>query len=149
MCSKVSKIYICKEKGSPREALESAILEEEIGLVGDCYSGLGDKNRQVTILLSKDKKDIEENYKDRGICSKRFHENILIDNLILEDLSIGTKLKVGKSSLEITSIGKRCFSECELVKEQNICPLKRGAIFAKVIESGKIKVNDFVEICKY
>lgn len=146
MVGSLYKIYICRKKGEPRESVKIAKLEKDLGLVGDCHSGTGNSNKQLTILLAKDRKEIEENYKDKGICSKRFHETILIEGLKLKDLNIGSNIKIGKSTIEVTLIGKRCFAECELVKEQNICPLRKGAIFAKVIESGEIKEEDTVKI---
>ena len=148
MSGRLSKIYICKEKGKPRELAGIAILEKDFGLIGDCYSGSGDSNKQLVILLSKDRKDIEENYSNIGICTRRFKENLLIDDISLEEIKIGTKVRIGESTVEIKSLGKRCFAECDLVKEQSICPLKEGAIFAKVIQSGKIQVNDSVIVLK-
>lgn len=145
MSGKLLKIYISKEKGK-RESVKSAKLDTNLGLVDDYYSATGDRNRQLTILLSEDRSEIEQNYKDKGICSKRFHENLLIDRLGLGDLNIGANIGIGESIIEITLIGKRCFAECELVKAQNICPLKKGVIFAKVIKSGQIKEEDIVNI---
>lgn len=140
MKAKISKIYICKEKGTKREEVDLASLKKDIGLVGDCYSCGGNSKRQLTILLSEDKKNIEENFKDKGICLKRFHENLLIEGVSINELNIGHNIQLGNAIIEITSIGKRCFLECDLVKNENICPLKKGAIFAKVIQSGYIKV---------
>ncbi|AFS79887.1 MOSC domain-containing protein [Gottschalkia acidurici 9a] len=148
MLGRLSRIYICEEKGKPRELVEIAFLKEDFGMVGDCHSGTGNSNKQLVILLSKDRRDIEESYSNRGICTKRFKENILLDDISLEDLKIGMKVKIGESIVEIKSLGKRCFAECDLVKAQSICPLKEGAIFAKVIQSGKIKVNDSVTVLK-
>ena len=94
MTGRLLKIYISKEKGK-RESVTVAQLDTKLGLVDDYYSATGDRNRQLTILLSEDRSEIEQNYKDKGICSKRFHENLLIDRLELGDLNIGANIGIG------------------------------------------------------
>ncbi len=144
MAGRLSNIYISRKKGDDVELVSQASLDEKRGLIGDYKSESGDKNRQISILLNNDREDIDKNYKDKGLCIKRFHENLLIEGLVLSELRADTRLKIGESKIEITSIGKKCFKECELVKSEELCPLKEGVLFAKVIESGTIKVEDTI-----
>lgn len=144
MSGKLSKIYICRKKGNIEEAVSQANLDKEHGLIGDYKSESSDKNRQLSILLSKDRINIDKNYKDIGLCTRRFQENLLIEGFDLSELSLYTKLKIGESKIEIRSMGKKCYKECELVKNKKICPLKDGSLFARIIESGTIKLGDKV-----
>ena len=144
MDGRLSKIYVNREKGSPTESVSQARLDKYDGLVGDYRSKSSDKDRQLAILLDSDRQNIDENYNDRGLCTRRFLENILIEGFSSNQLAAHTILEIGESKIEITSIGKRCFEECKLVKNKEYCPLKEGTLFGKVIESGTIKVGDIV-----
>ncbi len=98
--------------------------------------------------------------KTNGLCLHRFHADFVID---LKGIKTGDLVEIcgrnkgdavepegdyeGVSSVsaedkqlktiekyEITSIGKRCFPECELLKETGKpCPLKDGVAFGKQI----------------
>lgn len=142
MTGELIKIYLCREKGSARKSVSQANLDYRHGLIGDYKSESGDKDRQLLILLDIDRENINSNYLDKGLCTRRFQENILIKGLNLNQLSVYTSFKIGKSKIEITSVGKKCFKECELVKSEEECPLKERVLFAKVLESGIIKVGD-------
>lgn len=142
---KVKWIFIKKEKSSKREKIEEAYFKKDLGLFGDIKSQGGDI--QVSILSFKDRDCIEKN-PSKAICMNRFHENITIEGLESVDLDLGHTLKIGETIVEITSVGKACFEECSLFKSGEKCLLSRGTIFAKVIESGKVKVGDNVDIIK-
>lgn len=144
MIGKLSSIYICKKKGAITESISQAFLNEKYGLIGDYKSESSDRNRQLSILLCKDRENIDKNYRNIGLCTRRFKENILIEYFDSSQLSPHTRLKVGESKIEITSVGKKCFKECEIVINKEFCPLKEGTLFAKVVEDGIIKVGDTV-----
>ena len=72
-----------------------------------------------------------------------FAENILIDTgIVLYELEIGQKMKVGECTLEVTQIGKECHASCEIRKITGDCVMPREGIFTKVITGGKIKAGD-------
>lgn len=144
MNARLYKIYVNREKDAAIESVAQADLDRDDGLVGDYKSKSGDKDRQLAILLESDRKSIDENYSDKGLCTRRFRENILIKGFDLKQLVSHTKLRIGESKIKITSVGKRCFDECELIKDEKYCPLKNGTLFGKVIENGTIRVGDIV-----
>ncbi len=82
-------------------------------------------NKEVSLWL-------EANRETNGLCLQRFHAdfeisfaNIPADNIVGID---------GKQ-YQILSIGKRCFPECELLKETGQpCPLKNGVAFGKSLK---------------
>ena len=83
-----------------------------------------------------------------GFCEQKFKENIVVENIKLYDLKIGTKIKINDAILQITQVGKDCFGSdvCDIAKITNNCPLKLNVIFAKTVNSGIININDQIEI---
>ena len=137
----VTGIYVSRpEKVTPRSLYEGC-FEENHGLIGDKHSSSGD--RQVTILSAEGRAKIETIERD-GLCAKRFYENITVKDLDVSKLIIGQELIIGEAIFQITGIGKRCFPECDIVQRQQVCSLKNGVVFAKVIISGTVTVGDEV-----
>ena len=64
----------------------------------------------------------------------------------LYELPIGTILKVGECTLEVTQIGKECHHGCEIRHIVGDCVMPREGIFTKVLKGGKIKADDKIEI---
>lgn len=75
-----------------------------------------------------------------------FGENILLIGIDFKKLPVGTKLICNDAKFEITQIGKECHSHCEIYKRVGNCIMPREGIFAKVLESGTIKVGDKIEV---
>ena len=133
MIARILSIKVSTSKGERIEVNEGVLLEN-FGLKGDMYAKPGD--REVCILSVKTK----ERLNDKGLCTKRFIETILID-LDPSKLSVGDKIRLGNAIVEIRQMGKRCFPECLLIRKNDTCPLMTEAIFAKVIKSGTISVD--------
>lgn len=137
----VVNIWISEEKGAPKVQVSEAIFKENHGIVGSIHSD--NNNRQVTLFTREGReKIIRLNIK--GLCTKRFHENITIENIDVCKLNIGQMICIGETIHEITQIGKRCFSECSIIQNGETCPLSREVIFTKVIRGGIVKKGDFV-----
>jgi len=76
-----------------------------------------------------------------------FAENITTEFLNVPAFDIGTRIKIGESSeLEITQIGKECHDKCAIYFKVGDCVMPREGVFARVIKSGEIKVNDKIVI---
>jgi len=76
-----------------------------------------------------------------------FAENLTVKGLILYKLPIGTKLKIGEEALlEVTQIGKKCHYDCEIRKKIGDCVMPREGIFTRVLEGGKVKAGDEIEV---
>ena len=141
--SKVLAVCVSEKKGVVKHAVENVIVNDK-GIVGDAHSG--DWHRQISLLSidSVNKMQSKINFK---LKSGAFAENILIDTgIVLYELKIGQKIKVGECILEVTQIGKECHASCEIRKITGDCVMPREGIFTKVINGGKIKAGDIVEI---
>ena len=90
--------------------------------------------------------------RERGLPNLRpgaFAENLTTEFLNLPNFSVGTRIKIGEQSeLEITQIGKECHDKCAIYFKVGDCVMPREGVFAKVIKSGDIKLNDKIIIEK-
>lgn len=139
----ISRIYIKDKKLNPIGYVQNATLLENLGLLGDIHSTSG--NRQISILSEKDR-IILNNLDNHGLCSLKFIENITIKDLEANSLKVGDKIEVESAILEITEVGKRCFSDCNLFNSGKLCILSKGAVYAKVIKGGKISVGHSMKL---
>ena len=136
-------IYIKTEKNKPWELIQEGYFKEGFGLIGDIHSKEGD--RQVSILSEKARNKLSST-EFMGLCTERFHENIMVKDLNLNKLKVGSKIIIGDTIQEITEIGKSCFPECNIIKKGEICPLASEALFTRVKKGGNIKIGDYVNI---
>jgi len=72
-----------------------------------------------------------------------FAENITTEGINLSKLTVGDKIKIGDSAeLEITQLGKVCHDKCAIFFRVGDCVMPTEGIFARVVKSGSIKIND-------
>ena len=143
--SSVERIICYSAKGMPGQRLEKVRLIKDCGMHGD-YHGTG-RERQIT-LISQKAKDWMESQETKGLCFAKFHENIVIQDIILDDLSQQARLKIGEVVLELSPIRKKCFPElCELDQSISECLLVQEVRFAKVITGGDIAVGMKIVVC--
>lgn len=138
-------LAVCRseEKGTVKKDIGEGRLIEGYGLEGDAHGG--NWHRQVSLLgeesIAKMRvKGLKINYGD-------FAENITTEGLVLYELPVGTKLKIGKEAvLEVTQIGKECHHGCEIFKKIGTCIMPREGIFARVIKGGPVKAGDRISV---
>ena len=88
--------------------------------------------------------------KTKGLPKLRpgaFAENITTEFIDVPNLTIGSRLQIGKDAkVEITQIGKECHSKCAIFYRAGTCVMPTDGIFGIVTKSGKIFVNDKIEV---
>jgi MOSC domain-containing protein YiiM len=141
---KIVAISISRKKGIPKSNVKSAKLLENHGLESDAHAG--NWQRQVSLLAMES----IEKMRDAGLKKIRpgaFAENITTSFIDIPNLKIGSRVRIGKKAeLEITQIGKECHSKCAIYFQVGNCVMPREGIFAKVIKSGDIMVDDEVVV---
>jgi MOSC domain-containing protein YiiM len=142
---KVVGINISKIKGVVKEPIKKGFFEENHGLEGDAHAGTW--HRQVS-FLAQESIDKMKLLGAKDLSSGKFAENITTEGLILYDLPIGTKLKIGETIMEVTQIGKECHKGCAIRSQVGDCIMPREGIFAKVLQSGWILCGDEIEIIR-
>lgn len=143
MMSKVISVNISEKKGVIKHPIEKGFFRVNHGLDGDAHAG--EWHRQVS-LLGTESIDKMKASGVEGLTPGKFAENITTDGIILYELPIGTKLKIGEVTLEVTQIGKECHLGCEIRKLVGDCVMPREGIFTKVLEEGYIKAGDKIII---
>lgn len=140
---KIVAVCTSEKKGVQKRNVNTAELVVEHGLKGDAHAG--NWHRQVS-LLSYEK---VEKFKEKGVEVKEgdFGENLLVEGIDLAKLPIGTKIKINEEvELEVTQIGKKCHSHCEIYKVVGDCIMPREGIFARVLKGGIINTGDDINV---
>lgn len=142
---KVVAINISEKKGVIKTPIDEGTFREDHGLVGDAHAGKW--HRQVS-LLGSESIDKMKAMGVEGLCSGKFAENITTEGLELYKLPVGTKLKIGETVQEVSQIGKKCHTGCEISHQVGKCIMPLEGIFTKVLSGGKVKAGDVIEVIK-
>jgi len=130
--------------GTKKTNVLQGILLENYGLLGDGHAE-NQTHRQISLLAVES----IQKMRDLGleVNPGDFAENITTKSIVLVDLPLGTKITIGDSSLlEVTQIGKKCHSPCEIGRTVGECIMPTEGIFCKVLEGGKIRVGDELKV---
>ena len=137
--ARVTAVNISEKKGVVKHPIEKGYFKFNYGLEGDAHAG--NWHRQVSFLGEESIEKMRASGA-KGLSPGKFAENITTEGIVLFELPVGTKLKIGKVVLEVTQIGKECHAGCEIMKLIGDCIMPREGIFAKVLEAGYIKAGD-------
>ncbi|RQD67906.1 MAG: MOSC domain-containing protein [Tindallia sp. MSAO_Bac2] len=142
--ARVLAINISDKKGVVKKPVDKGDFIENFGLKDDAHAG--DWHRQVSLLGQESVDKIRAlgtiDHLEAGI----FAENILTEGIVLYELPVGTKLKIGETLQEVTQIGKKCHHGCEIFQKVGDCVMPREGIFTKVLKGGMVKKGDSIEI---
>ena len=142
MSAKVLYTCISENKGTRKRPVPSIALAEDHGIIGDAHAGSW--HRQISLLADESVDKMRALGADIGAGD--FAENILTKGIELVSLPIGSRLIIGETELEVTQIGKKCHSDCEIKKLVGMCVMPTEGIFVKVIRGGVIRPGDSIEI---
>ncbi|MBZ0266406.1 MOSC domain-containing protein [bacterium] len=139
---RVLNTCISSKKGTPKHTVPVITLIEKHGVEHDAHAGSG--HRQVSLL---NEEDIQK-MRDAGLNLKpgAFGENIVVVGIDLNQLGIGTRLRIGKAVLVLTQIGKVCHNRCAIYHKAGDCIMPRAGVFAEVKQGGEIKPDMRIEI---
>ena len=135
-----------EKKGEKKHNLAAAELRENVGLVGDAHAD--GSHRQLSLLA------IESINAMRGqgidVNPGDFAENLTTEGVVLHQLPIGARLKVGTSILlELTQIGKECHSGCAIQKQVGQCVMPRQGVFCRILRGGMVRPGDPIEVLPF
>ena len=129
--AKITAICISEVRGIQKHEIPEAYLRVDHGIEGDAHAD--------SVNKLQEKLDFE-------LKHGAFAENILVEGMTVHTLPVGTKLRIGDALCEVTQIGKECHSDCAIRKAAGDCVMPREGIFVKVLESGRIKKGDAIEV---
>lgn len=131
----VVSISTSSEKGVKKTPVDSALLLLDHGIEGDAHAG--DWHRQVSLLAEES----IEKMRDQGldVSYGDFAENITTRGLVLYEIPVGTRLRIGDCVVEVTQIGKECHDRCAIYEAAGDCVMPREGIFVRVVRGGVIE----------
>ena len=136
--AQIISLNVSETVGNKKQPVQTVTLEPEHGIKGDAHAR--NWHRQVSLLAMESIDKMSEQLPN--LVPGSFAENITTSGVILKDLPIGTRLTSGEVELEITQIGKKCHSKCNIYKEAGGCIMPEEGVFAKVINGGVLTQGD-------
>ncbi|MBQ9961376.1 MAG: hypothetical protein IJP00_05665 [Firmicutes bacterium] len=103
-------------------------LEILTGQGGECAEPVK-KHKDVSFLDRESRARIDAGCDQRALCQKKFKEDVTLDCSV----SVGDVVEVNGKKVEITQVGKKCYSSCQLFKEEGPCFLAKKVAFGKWI----------------
>ena len=135
----VRAVCISEQKGEQKHPVDSIHLIPEHGIKGDAHAG--NWHRQISLLGVESVAKVQSSL-SFDLLPGAFAENILTEGIVLYQLPIGTKFRIGTAVCEVTQIGKECHTGCAIRELTGDCVMPREGIFAKVLEEGKVRSGD-------
>lgn len=141
---RIEFVCISERKGTQKHPVDRGRLQVGHGLDGDAHAGPW--HRQISLL---DKADIES-MRARGLSDLRpgaFGENLVVRDIDLYTLGLGTRLRIGnRSELIVTQRGKVCHQRCAIYDRAGDCIMPTRGVFARVVKGGEIRQGDPIEV---
>lgn len=134
-------VCVSQRRTDPKKNIGKGILQKGLGLIGDSHAGT---EKEVSLLAME---SIDKLCRQTGISAEPgcFSENITTEGMDLTSLPLGSKLQAGEAKLEVMQIGKDPFQP-HTYNYRGYSILPKEGVFCKVIESGEIKVGDFITV---
>jgi MOSC domain-containing protein YiiM len=142
LTGKLTGVYVGRQKGEGKIAVESAELIADRGLEGDIHAGR-DPRRQITLFASETLSEIQN--KGFRISAEALSANLFTENLDLNRLEPGVHLHIGETIIEIVEARRPCRS---ITKIDNRLPkLLYGQCgqFGRILRGGVVRVGDRIE----
>jgi len=138
---KVLAVCTSEKVGTRKTNIGTGMARANWGLEGDAHAG--DWHRQISLLAIESIEKMRA--KGLNVGPGDFAENITTEGIVLVDLPIGTRLRLGEAIVEVTQIGKVCHDRCAIYYQAGDCVMPREGIFVRVLQGGKISVGDTLE----
>ena len=139
--AQVVSVNISEKKGMRKHPVPYIDVRLRHGIVGDAHAG--DWHRQISLLAQESVDEMRRT--GLTLHAGDFAENILTEGIDLKHLPVGTVLRVGKTRLQVTQIGKECHNDCEIRRLTGKCVMPTDGIFAIVLTGGTITAGDEIE----
>ena len=137
---RVEALCISKQKGTQKQAVQTAVFIADHGIQGDAHAGKW--HRQVSIL-SKESIDA---FREKGVSVQYgdFGENMVVSGIPVKELQVGSRLSAGDVRIEVTQIGKACHKECVIRQKTGDCIMPREGIFGVVLTGGTVHTGEAI-----
>ena len=143
LIGKLAGVYVGARKGEGKTPVESAELVADHGLRGDSHAGR-DPDRQISLFATETLREIHNEGFEASAGS--LSANLFTENIGLDSLKPGARLRIGEAVIEIAEARRPCRS---ITKIDNRLPKRlfgQCGQVGRVIQSGVARVGDEVEI---
>ncbi|HEU0185087.1 MAG TPA: MOSC domain-containing protein [Blastocatellia bacterium] len=143
LTGKLAGVYVGTRKGEGKTSVESAELIADHGLRGDSHAGR-DPDRQVSLFAVETLRAIRS--EGFEVSAGSLSANLFTENIDLNSLNPGARLRVGEAIIEIAEARAPCRS---ITKIDNRLPKRlfgQCGQVARIVKSGVARVGDEVEI---
>ena len=141
--ARILSVNISEIKGTQKHPVDEIEMKVDHGIIGDAHAG--NWHRQISLLGIESVQKVQSHI-DFELKPGDFAENILTEGIVLYELPVGTRMKIGTALCEVTQIGKECHFNCAIREKAGDCVMPREGIFVKVLEPGHAKAGDFVTL---
>jgi MOSC domain-containing protein YiiM len=139
----VVAVSVSDRKGVVKENVPEVRLVVDHGVAGDAHAEGGKRQVSFLALESIDK------MRAAGAQVKPgdFAENITTRGVAVEQLPVGTRLKIGEEAeFTITQIGKTCHKGCAIRELVGDCIMPREGVFGRVDKGGVVRPGDAIVV---
>ena len=140
----ILEVCISDKKGIQKTPTDQIEMRPDWGIEGDAHAA--DWHRQVSLLAQESVDRLQGLLTQIKLKPGDFGENIVTEGIVLFELPVGTKMKIGTALAEVTQIGKECHMGCAIRQAAGDCVMPREGIFVKILEPGVAKKGDIIEI---
>jgi MOSC domain-containing protein YiiM len=135
--ARVVSVNVAAEKGVRKTPREQVALVAEHGVEGDGHAGPW--HRQVSLLA----RESIDKMRAQGlkVGPGDFGENVTTEGIVVHELPVGTRLRLGDALVEVTQIGKVCHDRCAIFYAAGDCVMPREGIFVRVLEGGPLSAG--------
>lgn len=130
-------------KGEGKTPVESAELIAGHGMRGDSHAGR-DPDRQVSLFAAETLRELQN--EGFEVPAESLSANLFIENIDLNSLKPGARLRLGETVIEIVEARKPCRS---ITKIDNRLPKRlysQCGQIGRIIKSGVVRVGEEVEV---
>jgi len=143
LTGKLIGIYLGSRKGEEKAPVESAELIADHGLLGDSHAGR-DLNRQVSLFAAETLREIQN--EGFNVSAESLSANLFTENINLDSLRPGARIRVGETVIEIFEARKPCRS---ITKIDNRLPKRlygQCGQLGWIVKSGVVRIGDEIEV---
>jgi MOSC domain-containing protein YiiM len=139
----VVSVNISDKKGTRKDPVGKALVKAGFGIEGDAHAS-SRWHRQVSLLALESITRMQAT--GLKVNPGDFAENITTEGIDLLKLPLGTALTIGEVVVELSQIGKKCHTRCEIYSQAGDCIMPNEGIFVKVLKGGTIKNGDSIKV---
>ncbi len=141
--AKLSGIFIGEPADATKVSCETALLIAGFGLQGDKHAGTH-PTRHVSLFAQEVLQAIQA--EGFMVEAGQLSANLFTENLSLDELPVGARLRIGEALLEIVERRKPCRSITKIDYRLTKRLVNQCGQFARVVQGAVITVGDAIEL---